>query len=128
MRCAQGARALINLLPDTPDTRGILNHTLFSVLADDAIVINMARGSHLVDEDLLTAIEHGKVGAAMLDVFHVEPLPANHPFWRNPRIAVTPHVAAITLRDEAVAQIVAKIAALESGRPITGIVDLDRGY
>lgn len=127
-QCARGARALINLLPDTPDTRGILNHALFSMLADDAIIINMGRGSHLVDADLLRAIEDGKVGAAMLDVFHAEPLPADHPFWRHPRVEITPHVAALTLRAEAIAQIAAKIAALEAGRPVGGIVDLARGY
>jgi glyoxylate/hydroxypyruvate reductase len=128
VQCIAGARALINLLPNTPATLGILNRVTFSHLADNAIVINLARGPHLVDEDLLAALDSGKVGAAMLDVFHVEPLPPEHPFWRDPRVRVTPHVSALTLLDESIAQIAQKIEALERGEPISGVVDLGRGY
>lgn len=126
--CLAGARALINLLPNTPATRGILNRKTFSLLADDAIVVNLARGAHLVDEDLFGALDAGTLGAAMLDVFHVEPLPPDHPFWSHPRITITPHVSALTLMEESVVQIAAKIESLERGETISGVVALERGY
>ena len=126
--CLAGARAVINLLPNTVPTRGILNRKAFAHLADGAIVVNLARGAHLVDEDLLAALDAGKLAGAMLDVFHVEPLPAEHPFWHDPRITITPHIAGLTLRRESIAQIAAKIEALERGEPITGVVDPGQGY
>jgi glyoxylate/hydroxypyruvate reductase len=123
-----GVNVLINLLPHTPDTEGILNRRTFAKLARGAYVINLARGPHLVDHDLLDAMKDGQIAAATLDVFHTEPLPADHPFWRTPRITITPHISAITLREESVVQIAAKIAALSRGEAISGIVNLKRGY
>ncbi|MFN4103969.1 MAG: NAD(P)-dependent oxidoreductase, partial [Tepidimonas sp.] len=83
---------------------------------------------HLVEDDLLALLDSGHLGGATLDVFATEPLPADHPFWRHPRITVTPHTAARTLREESIAQIAGKIVALECGEPIRGIVDPARGY
>jgi glyoxylate/hydroxypyruvate reductase A len=123
-----GAKMLINLLPHTPDTEGILNARAFERLAAGAYIVNLARGAHVVDDDLLRAMKTGQVAAAALDVFHQEPLPDNHPFWTTPRIEITPHVAAITLRDESIEQIALKIRALARGEPISGIVDVKRGY
>jgi glyoxylate/hydroxypyruvate reductase A len=123
-----GANMLINLLPHTPHTEGILNRRTFGKLARGAYLVNVARGAHLVDQDLLDAMKDGQIAAAMLDVFHTEPLPGDHPFWRTPRITITPHISAITLREESAAQIAAKIAALSRGETISGIVDLQRGY
>ncbi|WP_179401068.1 2-hydroxyacid dehydrogenase [Burkholderia guangdongensis] len=123
-----GAKVLVNLLPSTPDTDSILNARTFARLAPGAYVINVARGAHLVEADLLDALASGRVAAATLDVFHHEPLPADHPFWRHPRIAITPHSSAETLRTDAIEQIAGKIRALERGAPISGIVDLARGY
>jgi glyoxylate/hydroxypyruvate reductase A len=80
-----GTRVLINLLPHTPDTEGILNRRTFERLAPGAYLVNLARGGHLVDDDLLHAMQTGQIAAATLDVFHTEPLPDNHPFWRTPR-------------------------------------------
>ena len=87
-----------------------------------------ARGAHVVDADLLAAIDSGQVAGAMLDVFRTEPLPAGHPFWQHPKITVTPHTAARTMREDSIAQIVRKIAALEQGQPIAGVVDPALGY
>ncbi|ALS60070.1 2-hydroxyacid dehydrogenase [Pandoraea norimbergensis] len=126
--CVSGARILVNLLPLTPQTVDVLNASLFAKLATGAFLINVARGAHLVDDDLLAALDSGQIAGATLDVFRTEPLPAEHPFWRAPRVTVTPHISALTLRDETVAQIAGKIAALERGETITGIVDLTRGY
>lgn len=126
--CVSGARILVNLLPLTPQTVDVLNAALFAKLAQGAFLINVARGAHLVDADLLAAMESGQVAGATLDVFRTEPLPADHPFWHTPRVTITPHISAMTLRDETVEQIAGKIAALERGEAITGIVDLTRGY
>jgi glyoxylate/hydroxypyruvate reductase A len=123
-----GTRVLINLLPHTPDTEGILNRRTFERLAPGAYLVNLARGGHLVDDDLLHAMQTGQIAAATLDVFHTEPLPDNHPFWRTPRLTITPHIAAETLREESTEQVANKIMALARGEPISGIVDVKRGY
>ena len=81
-----------------------------------------------MEEDLLALLETGQMAGAMLDVFRTEPLPAGHPFWTHPRITVTPHTSARTLRSESIAQIVGKIQALERGEAVAGVVDLARGY
>ncbi|WP_038758896.1 2-hydroxyacid dehydrogenase, partial [Burkholderia pseudomallei] len=116
-----GAKLLVNLLPSTAATDGILNARTFSKLAHGAYLVNLARGAHLVEADLLDALASGRVAAATLDVFATEPLPPDHPFWHEPRITITPHCSADTLRAEAVEQIAAKIGALERGEPIGGI-------
>ncbi|HYT97228.1 MAG TPA: NAD(P)-dependent oxidoreductase, partial [Casimicrobiaceae bacterium] len=99
-----------------------------SRLADGAHLINIGRGAHLVESDLLALIDEGKLSGATLDVFREEPLPADHPFWGRAEIAITPHIAGTTLPREAVMQIVAKIKRLERGMPVTGVVDRERGY
>ncbi|BDB22804.1 glyoxylate/hydroxypyruvate reductase A [Cupriavidus sp. P-10] len=123
-----GLRVLVNVLPLTPQTENILNAGLFARLAQGAYVINVARGQHLVEEDLLAAVQSGQLGGATLDVFRTEPLPADHPFWQEPRITVTPHISALTLREDSIAQIAGKIRALRANQPIAGVVDLQRGY
>jgi glyoxylate/hydroxypyruvate reductase A len=123
-----GVKLLINLLPNTPETVGILNRELFAQLSAGAYLINIARGAHLVEADLLAALEQGQLAAATLDVFAREPLPQDHPFWRHPRVTITPHIAAITLPQQAMDQIAANIRALEEGHPPAGVVDRQRGY
>ncbi|WP_250525288.1 glyoxylate/hydroxypyruvate reductase A [Caballeronia sp. GAWG2-1] len=123
-----GVHVLVNLLPHTPDTEGILNARTFAKLARGAYLVNVARGPHLVDDDLLAALDSGQLAAATLDVFHVEPLAKEHPFWKHPRVSVTPHISAETLRQESIVQIAAKIKALSRGETIGGIVDFSRGY
>ncbi|WP_295528800.1 glyoxylate/hydroxypyruvate reductase A [uncultured Pseudacidovorax sp.] len=121
-------RVLVNLLPLTDATRGILNRTTLSALKPGGYLIHIARGGHLVEEDLIPLLDGGKLAGATLDVFHQEPLPADHPFWRHPKITVTPHGSARTLRSESIAQIAGKIRALQAGQPIAGVVDPQRGY
>jgi glyoxylate/hydroxypyruvate reductase A len=121
-------RILVCLLPLTPGTQGIMNAKNLSRLKPDGYVINVARGAHLVDDDLIALLDSGRLAGATLDVFQTEPLPPEHPFWRHPRIAMTPHTSARTLRDESIAQIAGKLLALERGEPIAGVVDVERGY
>lgn len=123
-----GVKLLINLLPNTPETVGILNRELFAQLSTGAYLINIARGAHLVEADLQAALEQGQMVAATLDVFAREPLPQDHPFWRHPRVTITPHIAAITLPQQAMDQIAANIRALEAGHAPAGVVDRQRGY
>ena len=122
------SRVLVNLLPLTPETANVMNQDTLGRLQPGAYVINVARGAHLVEEDLLAAIDSGHVAGATLDVFRTEPLPAGHPFWNHPRITITPHTSARTLRDESIAQIARKMAALERGEAVAGIVNPARGY
>ena len=122
------SRVLVNLLPLTPETANVINQDTLARLQPGAYVINVARGAHLVEEDLLAAIDRGHVAGATLDVFRTEPLPAGHPFWNHPRITVTPHTSARTLRDESIAQIARKMAALQRGEAVAGVVDAQRGY
>lgn len=126
--CVKGAKMLVNLLPSTPSTRGLINKRVLGWLADGAYLVNIARGSHVVETDLIDAIARGKLAGAMLDVFIEEPLPANHAFWREPRITITPHISALTLLDESVEQIAGKIRAIERGEAVGGVVDRERGY
>ena len=121
-------RVLVNLMPLTPETENILNHATLSQLQKGGYVINVARGKHLVDDDLLALIDSGHLAGAALDVFRTEPLPADHVFWQHPKITVTPHTSARTLREESIAQIVGKMQALQRGESIQGVVDHQRGY
>ena len=123
-----GTRVLVNLLPLTPETGNILDRATLLRLQPGGYVINVARGAHLVDEDLIALLDSGHLAGAALDVFRTEPLPAAHPFWRHPKIVVTPHTSARTLRDESIAQIARKILAVEAGEPIAGVVDPKKGY
>lgn len=123
-----GTQVLINLLPDTPATRGIINRALLRRLNPGAYVLNLGRGVQVVEEDLLAALDAGEVRAAALDVFVTEPLPKEHPFWTHPRIAITPHSAAYTLPDESFDAIAKAVHTLESGGTPGGLVDRARGY
>ncbi|MDB5898021.1 MAG: D-3-phosphoglycerate dehydrogenase (phosphoglycerate dehydrogenase)-like protein [Ramlibacter sp.] len=124
----RATRMLVCLLPLTPATENIMNRDTLGKLRPGGYVINVARGAHLVDEDLLALLDEGHLAGATLDVFRTEPLPPQHPFWQHPRISVTPHTSARTLRHETVAQIARKIQALERGESIAGVVDRLRGY
>ncbi len=121
-------RVLVNLLPLTPDTVGIIDARLLAGLLPDSVVINIARGAHVVDSDLLEALGAHRVQAAVLDVFNEEPLPPHHPYWQHPRVRVTPHVAAVTLEAGAVAQVSERIGRMERGEPVSGAVQRERGY
>ena len=138
MQCFAGAeqlndflrhtRILVCLLPLTPETQGIMNRENLARLQTGGYVINVARGAHLVDEDLIALLDSGHLAGAALDVFRTEPLPAEHPLWKHPKITVTPHTSARTLREESIIQIAGKILAMERGEPVAGVVDPQRGY
>lgn len=119
---------LVNLLPLIPQTRNILNARTFAQLPRGAAVINLARGGHLVEADLLAALDSGHLRGAMLDVFEHEPLPEGHAFWRHPKVVFTPHISAQAVTALAEGQIVENIRRMEAGEAPIGLVDPDRGY
>ena len=119
---------LICLLPLTPDTHGILCHDLFEKMPMGAALVNVGRGRHLVEQDLLRALESGRIGQAILDVVHPEPLPPAHPFWAHPGILVTPHVASVTDAVGAARAIIANIRRHREGIPPEGLVTRESGY
>lgn len=122
------SQILICLLPLTPSTKGILNRKTFDRLPREAYVINVARGQHLVENDLIDALDSGRLAGACLDVFNVEPLPADHPFWSHPKIKITPHISSITFPKAVAPQIIENYRRAKTGRPLLNVVDLKRGY
>ncbi|OYU83534.1 MAG: hypothetical protein CFE45_26345 [Burkholderiales bacterium PBB5] len=123
-----GTQVLVNLLPLTPDTRGLVNADLLARLPRGAGLVNLARGAHVVDDDLLAALDSGHLGHAVLDVFHTEPLPASHRFWTHPQVTVLPHAAAATDARSAAAVVAHNIEALTSGAPLAHLVTPGAGY
>ena len=119
---------LICLLPLTDRTRGILSKPLFDQLPRGAAVINLGRGGHLVQQDLLQALDEGQVGKAILDVCEPEPLPPGHPFWAHPKVVLTPHIASMTQPETAVEAVIDNIRRHREGLPMVGLVDRTRGY
>jgi glyoxylate/hydroxypyruvate reductase len=119
---------LVSVLPLTDANRGALNAALFARLAPGAHLVNVGRGGHLVQTDLLAALDTGQLGAATLDVFDSEPLPPAHSFWSRPEILVTPHISAITQLAPSAQQVAAKLAAWARGEAVSGQVDRARGY
>jgi len=119
---------VVCLLPLTPHTRGILNSKTFRKIKLGGAVINVARGGHLVAEDLIAALDSGHLAHAYLDVFEHEPLTHDHPLWTHPGITVTPHAAALTEPRTAIPRIVENVERLRRGEPPLNLVDLDAGY
>ncbi len=122
------AQIVINLLPLTADTRGLLNAEFFAALPPKASIVNLARGTHVVDADLLAALDSGHLRHAVLDVFHTEPLPPDHAYWRHPRVTVLPHAAAATDARSAAAVAAANLRAVRDGAPLQHLVQRERGY
>ncbi len=123
-----GAEILITLLPDTPQTRGLLDARWLALLPQGAWLINPGRGTVLDDDALLAALDRGHLAHAVLDVFRTEPLPPDHPFWSHPRVTVTPHIAADTRASSAARVIAENIRRGEAGEPFLHLVDRARGY
>ncbi|CAN7222201.1 glyoxylate/hydroxypyruvate reductase A [Variovorax sp. LjRoot290] len=125
---AAGVDIVINVLPLTDATEGILSGRLFASFRQGAFLINMGRGGHLVEQDLLRALDEGRIAAATLDVVQVEPLPEGHPFWAHPGILITPHIAGITSPESAAPQIAENIRRAMRGQGLLNQVDWARGY
>ncbi len=123
-----GTRVLVCMLPLTPDTANLLDRRRLSLLPHGAYLINVARGAHVAETDLLALVRQGHIAGATLDVFRTEPLPPPHPFWDEARITLTPHMAALTLPGPSARQIAGKIVALERGEPVADVVDRRMGY
>lgn len=124
----QGTDILVSVLPLTIETTDLINRDLMAQLNLGAFVINVGRGHHLVDNDLVSLIEEKHLSGALLDVFRKEPLPQDHPFWRMPEVLITPHIAAITDPDRAIDLIVDNWNRLQKREPLKHEVDLKRGY
>lgn len=122
------AEIVVNLLPLTPLTRDFFCARTFACMQPGASLVNLARGAHVVDEDLLAALDRGVLHRAVLDVFRTEPLPPEHPFWRHPRVTVLPHVAAQTDPRTAAAVVAENVQALRAGRALRHLVDRGAGY
>ncbi|GLS86558.1 glyoxylate/hydroxypyruvate reductase A [Cypionkella aquatica] len=123
-----GADIVVTLLPKTPETENILNAEHLALLKPGAFVLNPGRGPLIDDAALLAALDSGQIGHATLDVFRIEPLPQDHPFWAHPRVTVTPHIAADTRATGAVKVLIENIRRAEAGEPLLHLVDRARGY
>jgi glyoxylate/hydroxypyruvate reductase A len=119
---------VVCLLPLTPSTAGILNSKTFSALPQGASIINVGRGPHLVEADLLAAIDSGQLSRAILDVTEPEPLPPENPLWAHPRVFLTPHVASMTQPETAAPILLDNIRRYQRNEPLVGVVDRSRGY
>lgn len=119
---------LVNLLPVTPFTESILNTSLFEQLKNGAYLINVARGNHLVESDLISALDKGQLSGALLDVFREEPLPKDNPLWSHPMITMTPHVASVTTPQSAMKLLHKNMQRLIRGEELLHLVDREAGY
>lgn len=124
----QDLQAVICALPLTDATRDILHTGNLTKLRRGAFLINLGRGEHLIERDLLDALASGQIAAATLDVLRAEPPSADHPFWRYPRITITPHIGGLTFCEDTVRQVAEKLRALQRGEPVSGLVDRNMGY
>lgn len=119
---------LICMLPLTPETKGILNKNTFNLLPPNAYIINMGRGQHLIEQDLIDAIDSGQLSGACLDVFEEEPLPKQHPFWSQPKIKITPHIASVTSPTSVAPQILENYQRAQRGDDLINRANVTRGY
>lgn len=122
------SEVLVNLLPVTQKTINILNADLFEKLPNQSYLINVARGNHLVEQDLMEAIDSGKLSGALLDVFHQEPLPESNPLWNHSKVSITPHVASVTTPDSAIQLLLHNLNLLHQGSDLLHRVNIKNGY
>ncbi|MBT4487573.1 MAG: glyoxylate/hydroxypyruvate reductase A, partial [Rhodospirillaceae bacterium] len=128
LEMAAQCRYLVCVLPLTDETRGIINGDLVSAMPRGGYVINIARGGHQVDEDLLAALDSGQLGGVFLDVFNEEPLPSIHPLWLHDKVWMTPHVAGELMPRSCAKSVAANIRRIEAGEPVPDLFDKTRGY
>ena len=119
---------LINLLPLTKETEGILNIKTLQKLPKGAFLINVGRGEHLIEEDLIQLLDNSHLSGALLDVFREEPLPKNHAYWKHPKIIITPHVASLTNVESAAKQIIENYKRFTNNQKLKHIVSIKKGY
>jgi glyoxylate/hydroxypyruvate reductase A len=122
------AEILVCLRPLPNETAGILNKALFKQLPKDAYIINVARGGHLVDDDLIEMLDNEHLSGATLDVFHQEPMPKEHPFWKHEKIHITPHYASVSDTASVVPQIIENYRNMQGGEPLVNLVSPAKGY
>jgi glyoxylate/hydroxypyruvate reductase A len=127
-RALPQAQIVVNLLPLTAATRGLIDARLLATLPAGASLVNLARGAHVVDADLLAALDRGHLRHAVLDVFQVEPLPSVHRYWQHPQVTVLPHAAAMTDARSAAAVVATNLRRFAQGQPVHDLVDRARGY
>ncbi len=128
MACLRASNAVVCLLPLTAQTCGILDARAFAAMPRDGYVINVARGGHVVVPDLIAALDSGHLEGATLDVFDPEPLPADSPLWRHPKVVVTPHTSGRMTNQRVAMNILAMMREVLSGKPLDNVVDWSRGY
>lgn len=124
----RGAAIVVTLLPKTPETENLLDARRLAMLPAGAVILNPGRGAIIDDAALLAALDAGHIGHATLDVFRVEPLPQDHPYWTHPRVTVTPHIAADTRPASSARVIAENVRRGEAGEPLLNLVDRKRGY
>ncbi len=124
----RNADYLINILPLTTETRGVFDKDFFSIMKPSSLFINVGRGPHVVDDDLIDCLDSDILRGAALDVFHTEPLPEDHKFWAHPKILVTPHIASLTSIKSVFPQVVENIQRLNTGKPMLNVIDVEKGY
>jgi glyoxylate/hydroxypyruvate reductase A len=124
----QNTDALINILPVTTQTENIINKNLLMQLNKDAFIINVGRGEHVVEQDLIDVLDSDYLSAAWLDVFRTEPLPLDHPFWTHPKIMISSHTASVTNIDSAALLVVENYNNFLNGKPLKHIASLTKGY
>ncbi|GKX33604.1 MAG: glyoxylate/hydroxypyruvate reductase A [Rhizobiaceae bacterium MnEN-MB40S] len=128
MQAVDGAKMVINVLPLTPQTENVLNKDLFERLATGAWLVQIGRGEHLHEEDFIAALDSGQLSGASLDVFREEPLPADHPFWQDRRLRITPHIASDSMPYIVSEQALLSARELLAGQPLSLAVDPTQGY
>jgi glyoxylate/hydroxypyruvate reductase A len=124
----ENSNFLINLLPLTKQTEGILNEKILQKLTTGTFLINVGRGEHLIDKDLIKLLDSSHLSGALLDVFHEEPLPKNHPFWTHPKIKITPHIASLTNVESVINQVIENYQRFINNQELLHTVSIQKGY